>query len=388
MSQIFPVTNMQVSENTALLIKENTTLYIDALNENAVITLPNASENPNLFLNIINTSILHQLVILDVITLNPNSGVSLKCDGQRWIYEQLNSESLYMLSLSNGMVGSEVHNLTQIFNSTNNFNNLSENYRSFLTVSPNQPSLDHSKLQVSEFILNGSKYEYTSTINGIGYFRFELSNSQNIQVDILKDGEILSTIYTGTLAIGISFKQLVIEKGYTYSISNTNITSVKIKTVPFKELSISNNNSSEESSPTSFEFDVTYPLLDFENGISLEYLSKSTFVSKPYSVYYAMPFDGMIQLSIQTGSNNTMSGWGAIQITRNSKTYLVDSIKCTNGVNYINCYAKKDDEVLFQYNYYDGSVINCRAYPFLKETITSDNLNTSISSKITYSTQE
>ena len=389
MSQIFPVTNMQVSENTALLIKENTTLYIDALNENAVITLPNASENPNLFLNIINTSILHQLVILDVITLNPNSGVSLKCDGEKWIYEQLKSESLYMLSLSNGMVGSEVHNLTQIFNSTNNFNNLSENYRSFLTVSPNQPSLDHSKLQESEFILNGSKYEYTSTINGIGYFRFELSNSQNIQVDILKDGEILSTIYTGTLAIGISFKQLVIEKGYTYSISNTNITSVKIKTVPFKKLSISNNNSSsEESSPTSFEFDVTYPLLDFENGISLEYLSKSTFVSKPYSVYYAMPFDGMIQLSIQTGSNNSMSHWGVIQITRNSKTYLVDSMKCTNGLNYINCYAKKDDEVLFQYNYENGSVINCRAYPFLKETITSDNLNTSISSKITYSTQE
>ena len=60
-----------------------------------------------------------------------------------------------------------------------------------------------------------------------------------------------------------------------------------------------------------------------------------------------MPFDGMIQLSIQTGNNNTMSSWGAIQITRNSKTYLVDSIKCTNGVNYINCYANKDDEVLF-----------------------------------------
>ena len=137
MSIIFPVTNMQVSENTALLIKENTTLYIDALNENAVITLPEPTENPNLFLNIINTSILHQLVILDVITLNPNSGVSLKCDGEKWIYEELNSESLYMLSLSNGMVGSEVHNLTQIFNSTNNFNNLSEKYSSFLTVSSN-----------------------------------------------------------------------------------------------------------------------------------------------------------------------------------------------------------------------------------------------------------
>ena len=140
--------------------------------------------NGNDACNIVSTENIG-LVILDVITLNPNSGVSLKCDGEKWIYEQLNSESLYMLSLSNGMVGSEVHNLTQIFNSTNNFNNLSENYRSFLTVSPNQPSLDHSKLQVSEFILNGSKYEYTSTINGIGYFRFELSNSQNIQHFVL-----------------------------------------------------------------------------------------------------------------------------------------------------------------------------------------------------------
>lgn len=508
MSIIFPVTNMQVSENTALLIKENTTLYVDALNENAVITLPEPTENPNLFLNIINTSILHQLVILDVITLNPNSGISLKCDGKKWIYETLNSESLYMLSLSNGMSGSEVHNLTQIFNTTNNFNNLSEKYRSFLTVSPDQlsiqPSLDHSKLQQSEFILNGSKYEYTSTVNGIGYFRFELSSSQNIQVDILKDGERLSTIYTGTLATGISFKQLVIEKGYVYSISNTNITSIKIKTVPFKELSISNNNSStsaeikldydnkitnditssltqddnydiytytstvdglitinlvsnlnggifyitesdtnyvyyctsgrngantcsfiigknrsliikngkdrstnctiteipfkeltlpnnnssEESSPTTFEFDVTYPLLDFENGISLEYLSKSTFTSKPYHVYYTMPFDGMIQLNIQAGSSNNFSNWGNITITRDNNSYPIDSIKCTNGINYINCYAKKDDEILFTYYYVDGSVIHCMAYPFLKETITSDNLNTSTSSKITYSTQK
>lgn len=392
MSIIFPVTNMQVSENTALLIKENTTLYIDALNENAVITLPEPTENPNLFLNIINTSILHQLVILDVITLNPNSGVSLKCDGEKWIYEELNSESLYMLSLSNGMVGSEVHNLTQIFNSTNNFNNLSENYRSFLTVSSDQlsmqPSLDHSKLQESEFILNDSKYEYTSTINGVGYFRFELSNSQNIQVDILKDGERLTTIYTGTLATGTTFKQLVIEKGYTYSISNTNITSVKIRTIPFKELSISNNNTPEESLPTSFEFDVTYPLLDFENGISLEYLSKSTFTSKPYYVYYTMPFDGMIQLNIQSGSSNNFSNWGIIKIIRNSNTYNIDSVKCTNGTTYINCYAKKDDEILFTYHYVDGSVTNCMAYPFLKETITSDNLNNSTSSKITYSTQK
>ena len=44
MSQIFPVTNMQVSENTALLIKENTTLYIESLNENAVVTLPEPTE--------------------------------------------------------------------------------------------------------------------------------------------------------------------------------------------------------------------------------------------------------------------------------------------------------------------------------------------------------
>lgn len=397
MSQIFPVTNMQVSENTALLIKENTTLYIDALNENAVITLPNASENPNLFLNIINTSILHQLVILDVITLNPNNGVSLKCDGEKWIYEQLNSESLYMLSLSNGIVGSEVHNLTQIFNSTNNFNNLSENYRSFLTISPDTSAeikLDYDNKITNDITSsltqdnNYDIYTYTSTADGL--ITINLRSNLNGGLFYIIESDTNYAYYCSPGRNGRNTCSFIIGKNRSLIIKNDKnaSTNCTITEIPFKKLSISNNNSSEESSPTSFEFDVTYPLLDFENGISLEYLSKSTFVSKPYYVYYTMPFDGMIHLSIQAGSNNSMSGWGAIQITRNSKTYAIDSIKCTNGVNYINCYAKKDDEVLFMYNYADGSVTNCRAYPFLKETITSDTLNTSTSSKVTYSTQE
>lgn len=397
MSQIFPVTNMQVSENTALLIKENTTLYIDALNENAVITLPEPTENPNLFFNIINTSILHQLVILDVITLNPNSGISLKCDGKKWIYEELNSESLYMLSLSNGMVGSEVHNLTQIFNSTNTFNNLSEKYQSFLTVSSDTSA--EIKLDYDNKITNNITssltqddnydiYTYTSTVDGL--ITINLISNLNGGIFYITESDTNYVYYCTTGRNGANTCSFIIGKNRSLIIKNgkDKSTNCTITEIPFKELTLPNNNSSEESSPTSFEFDVTYPLLDFENGISLEYLSKSTFTSKPYYVYYTMPFDGMIQLNIQAGSSNSLSNWGNIKIIRNYNTYNIHSIKCTNGTNYINCYAKKDDEILFTYYYVDGSVTNCMAYPFLKETITSDNLNNSTSSKITYSTQK
>lgn len=303
MSIIFPVTNMQVSENTALLIKENTTLYIDALNENAVITLPEPTENPNLFLNIINTSILHQLVILDVITLNPNSGVSLKCDGKKWIYEELNSESLYMLSLSNGMVGSEVHNLTQIFNSTNNFNNLSENYRSFLTVSSDTSA--EIKLDYDNKITNNITssltqddnydiYTYTSTVDGL--ITINLISNLNGGIFYIAESDTNYVYYCTSGRNGANICSFIIGKNRSLIIRNgkDKSTNCTITEIPFKKLTLSNNNSSEESSPTSFEFDVTYPLLDFENGISLEYLSKSTFTSKPYRVYYTMPFDGMI----------------------------------------------------------------------------------------------
>lgn len=397
MSIIFPVTNMQVSENTALLIKENTTLYIDALNENAVITLPEPTENPNLFLNIINTSILHQLVILDVITLNPNSGVSLKCDGEKWIYEELNSESLYMLSLSNGMVGSEVHNLSTIFNKTNNLSNLSENYRSFLTVSSDTSAeikLDYDNKITKDITSsltqddNYDIYTYTSTVDGL--ITINLVSNLNGGIFYITESDTNYVYYCTSGRNGANTCSFIIGKNRSLVIKNDKdkSTNCTITEIPFKELSISNNNSSEESSPTSFEFDVTYPLLDFENGISLEYLSKSTFTSKPYYVYYTMPFDGMIQLNIQAGSSNNFSHWGNIKIIRNSNTYNIDSIKCTNGNTSINCYAKKDDEILFTYYYVDGSVTNCMAYPFLKETITSDNLNNSTSSKITYSTQK
>ena len=398
MSIIFPVTNMQVSENTALLIKENTTLYIDALNENAVITLPEPTENPNLFLNIINTSILHQLVILDVITLNPNSGISLKCDGKKWIYEELNSESLYMLSLSNGMVGSEVHNLSTIFNKTNNLSNLSGSYKSFLTVSSDQLEaeikLDYDNKITKDITSsltqddNYDIYTYTSTVDGL--ITINLISNLNGGIFYIAESDTNYVYYCTSGTNGANTCSFIIGKNRSLIIRNgkDKSTNCTITEIPFKKLTLQNNNSSEESSPTSFEFDVTYPLLDFENGISLEYLSKSTFTSKPYYVYYTMPFDGMIQLNIQAGSSNDFSNWGNIKIIRNSNTYNIDSVKCTNGTTCINCYAKKDDEILFTYHYADGSVTNCMAYPFLKETITSDNLNTSTSSKITYSTQK
>lgn len=110
-------------------------------------------------------------------------------------------------------------------------------------------------------------------------------------------------------------------------------------------------------------------LLDFNNGVELEYLPKSIFSSKPYWVYYLMPFDGMIQINIQAGSTNTFNNYGSILIIRNSNQYNYDSIKCTNGINYINCYAKQNDEVVFIYYYTDGTVNWCKAYPFFKQNI-------------------
>lgn len=253
MSIIFPVTNMQVSENTALLIKENTTLYIDALNENAVITLPEPTENPNLFLNIINTSILHQLVILDVITLNPNSGVSLKCDGKKWIYETLNSESLYILSLSNGMSGSEVHNLTQIFNTTNNINNLSESYKSFLNSNLNDsitiPILDYSnakEIDIFSSLTQDSNYDiynYTTTIDGL--IIINLATSLNGGIFQIYDLDTNYNYYASSGRNGMNAFSFIITKNTNLVIrcSKDKSTSCVIIEIPFKTISSENNNS-------------------------------------------------------------------------------------------------------------------------------------------------
>lgn len=253
MSIIFPVTNMQVSENTALLIKENTTLYIDALNENAVITLPEPTENPNLFLNIINTSILHKLVILDIITLNPNSGISLKCDGEKWIYETLNSESLYMLSLSNGMSGSEVHNLTQIFNTTNNINNLSESYKSFLSSNLNDsitlPILDYSNLKKTDIFSTLTQdstydiYNYTTTIDGL--IIINLVTTLNGGIFQIYDLDTNYTYYASTGRNGANAFSFIITKNTNLVIrcDKDKSTSCIIIEIPFKTISSENNNS-------------------------------------------------------------------------------------------------------------------------------------------------
>lgn len=130
----FAITNLEITDDTSLVIRESTTLYIDVLNKDCILTLPNATENPDLIFNILNTSIAHKLVVLDLITLNPSSGASFRSNGTIWETTDLNIESSYTIALKNGYTGPEVQYLSTLFSKTNTEINLSPEYRSQLNA--------------------------------------------------------------------------------------------------------------------------------------------------------------------------------------------------------------------------------------------------------------